>query len=218
MKTLILALLIATLCACHSARPTPEWSQLILHIDYRSGGDAPWGQLLTFFPSRRVRLHSPEWKERWTVLSEEEWLAFTTALNEARPLLVELDEDGYPFACCDYEEIGLYLSHDSHAIGLRVDPPEHLPSRVHGLLVVINGLGRRHFGRHFSSLPTPASRRLSTAAGHRRTGPVVDFVNQVRSERCLPLRASYLTEPAAFGGSSKFQFKGVDPKRPKKIH
>ena len=49
------------------------------------------------------------------------------------------------------------------------------------------------------------------------TGPAVDFENQIRGERSLPFRASYLTEPGG-SGREKIRFDHVDPRRPSKIY
>ncbi len=50
------------------------------------------------------------------------------------------------------------------------------------------------------------------------TGPVVDFVNQIRQERGIPLRASYVGTPTVFGHKTKFRFLNVNPKKPEKIY
>jgi len=49
------------------------------------------------------------------------------------------------------------------------------------------------------------------------TGPAVDFVNQIRNERGLPLRESYVGRPT-IGGRQKIRFKAVKPKKPEKIY
>ena len=50
------------------------------------------------------------------------------------------------------------------------------------------------------------------------TGPVVDFVNQMRAERGLPRRAAYPAVDAGFfGRKSKLPFDRVNPKRPERI-
>jgi RHS repeat-associated protein len=49
------------------------------------------------------------------------------------------------------------------------------------------------------------------------TGPAVDFTNQVRRERGLPLRAYYLVE-TGLRGRHKFAFNHVNPNKPDKIY
>lgn len=156
-RSVLALLLVASLGGCFSASQPPAWSELMLHLDYRSGGEAGYGQLLTFFPDRHVRLYSTNWKERWSVLSPEEWALLEVALSDARTDLTKLNEEGYPFACCDNEEIGVYLSIDSEAMGLRIDPPEDTPPTVRELLMVINDLGQAHFSKRYMVLTIPAS-------------------------------------------------------------
>jgi hypothetical protein len=48
------------------------------------------------------------------------------------------------------------------------------------------------------------------------TGPVVDFVNRMRAERGLPLRAAYGAQETEFHHREKVIFNHVNPKRPKK--
>lgn len=49
------------------------------------------------------------------------------------------------------------------------------------------------------------------------TGPVVDFVNRIRSERGLPIRAAYPGRPASKHRERLF-FSHVNPRRPGKIY
>lgn len=53
---------------------------------------------------------------------------------------------------------------------------------------------------------------------HDWTGPIVDFVNQIRAERGLPQRQSYPGKPTIFGSREKVLFGGVNPKKPNKTH
>jgi RHS repeat-associated protein len=46
------------------------------------------------------------------------------------------------------------------------------------------------------------------------TGPVVDFVNVIRAERGLPLRAAYNAQGTASGRKQRLLFQAVDPRRP----
>jgi hypothetical protein len=47
------------------------------------------------------------------------------------------------------------------------------------------------------------------------TGPVVDFVNSIRSERGLPLRAAYVVEPGIWSSDKHMVlFNNFKPKRP----
>lgn len=51
------------------------------------------------------------------------------------------------------------------------------------------------------------------------TGPVVDFVNEIRLERGFPRRAAYMADDAGpLGGRQALLFKDVDPKRPNKLY
>lgn len=50
------------------------------------------------------------------------------------------------------------------------------------------------------------------------TGPVVDFVNQIRAERSFPQRAAYAAQQTAFGNRQKVLFNHVNPKKPEKIY
>jgi hypothetical protein len=50
------------------------------------------------------------------------------------------------------------------------------------------------------------------------TGPVVDFVNQIRAERGLPLRATYNAQPTIFGIAQGWASQHVNPKKPDKIY
>lgn len=50
------------------------------------------------------------------------------------------------------------------------------------------------------------------------TGPVVDFVNQIRAERDLPLRKSYVAAPSFSGRYGVLEFQKLDdPKNVTKI-
>jgi len=50
------------------------------------------------------------------------------------------------------------------------------------------------------------------------TGKVVDFVNQIRKERNLPLRESYIAEPGIKWGTFRLRFDHVNPSKPGKIY
>jgi len=50
------------------------------------------------------------------------------------------------------------------------------------------------------------------------TGKAVDFVNQIRKERNLPLRESYVADPGLKSGTFRLRFDHVNPSKPGKIY
>lgn len=122
----------------------------IAHLEYRSGGEAPLGFVVTVFEDGRLRFFSPRHKVRWSQLSETEKGALAGAL-QAPSLSAELQElrrKGPRFGCCDLEEIGIWLTpaEQANAVALTSGPR---PAGVLALVELIVEIGTRHFGRHF---------------------------------------------------------------------
>jgi hypothetical protein len=56
------------------------------------------------------------------------------------------------------------------------------------------------------------------AEADRTTGPIVDFVNQIRSERGLPTRGPAYSGDLGFFGRIRFNFQNVNPEKPDKVY
>lgn len=131
---------------------TVDEALIRLHVEYRSGGEAPLGFLWTYFEDGTVRYYSPRGKVRWAELSATD-AAELESLLESTELRAELARlrRAYPaFGCCDYEEVGIALGVDQqmtgYALEATADENFHVIAR---LLELVDELGRRYFGRHY---------------------------------------------------------------------
>lgn len=142
-------------------------SSIVLHMDYRSGGDAPLGFLMSFFEDGRVRFLSPRWKVAWSQLSKVESQHLQAALQSPEFLRsVEIQiEEGPQFACCDAHEVGIFLGPEATPASVwfnSSEPPP--PKRLYELVQFVNRVGKEHFGRRFS-IPMPHERIEPPTAG-----------------------------------------------------
>ena len=143
-------------CASMPARhEQPDLSDALLHIEYRSGGDAPVGFLLTVLDNGRVRYYSPRWRTYWAKLSDGELAELRTLIRSPDFLAgVETINTLRQFACCDSEEIGLSLGPEPHLIPIALDRPEIIPEPILDLLTFLNLTAKSHFGRRWT-MPFP---------------------------------------------------------------
>jgi hypothetical protein len=152
-------LLVAVLCSfgCASTSPVSDSSlPFVLHLDYRSGGDAPLRFALTFFENGRARLDSPRGKTFWATLDEADHGALTALrTSETFSSAVEhLKTSGPSFACCDAREVGIYESPAAQPAALRFNNFDAAPEALLDLVRISNKIGKKYFGRHYS-LPMP---------------------------------------------------------------
>lgn len=127
----------------------------ILHLEYRGGGDAPVGFLLTVLENDRVRLYSPHWKEYWSRLSSSEATALRGMLAspELRAALALAQAESPEFGCCDLQEVGVWLSSGSQPVSIPLESGE-VPAAVGRLFEFVNSVASRHFGSRFA-VPMP---------------------------------------------------------------
>lgn len=150
-----------SLLACASTPARPPLESFALHLDYRTGGDAPLSLQLTVFRDGQVRLLSPAWRAYWSQLDDVDLRAFL-ALRDSAELasaLEHLREDGARFACCDVEEVGIFETAASGAAAARAG---HAAPRVVGDLIRwANRVGESYFGRRYLlRIAEPASPSL----------------------------------------------------------
>lgn len=144
--------------ACTSPRgaPAPDEPAVLLHLDYRSGGDAPIGFLMTFREDRSVRLLSPRGTVRIKKISAADAAELQVLLQsrEVVAWLGSVKATGDKFACCDAKEVGIYLGEGTAAIGVRLDEPGGPTAGEVRLFKYLNRVGRHYFGGRYSiSLP-----------------------------------------------------------------
>lgn len=149
----------ALLLSCGTASSKTEQSLdpdgAILHLDYRTGGDAPLGFYLTVWKDGRLRDLSPRGRERWAKLDAVEQERVETLLQGSAlaSAFESIPVETRPFACCDFHEVGVYVDAERPPIALPFgDDP--LPPEILAFLAFINELGREHFGRNYS-MPLP---------------------------------------------------------------
>lgn len=164
-------LLIGLCCCTHKAGEELDTSELILHLDYRSGGDAPLGFLMSFFEDGRVRFLSPRHKERWSRLSTDETKDLQALLRSADfQQGVEIQaREGPRFACCDAEEVGIFLSAVAEPVSVTFTASSAAPQPLYELIRMVNRIGRANFGRRYS-LPLP-ERATDLLAAKSPVGP-----------------------------------------------
>lgn len=150
----LMPLIAATSLACAGAEPKePELdpSKVILHLDYRSGGDAPVSFLLTFFDDRSVRYYTPRRKILWERLDAETWteLKWLIGSSEFHGALEQLRASSRPFACCDQQEVGIFLGAAATPVALDFDQERSAPEPIEALIVLVNTIARECFGHRY---------------------------------------------------------------------
>lgn len=159
---LFAGVLLVIAIACASARTSDQQfdaSDVLLHVDYRSGGDTPIGFLLTFLADGQVWYLSPSWKTHWGKLNDRE-LSALRSLMGSREFWAGVEimrSTGPAFACCDAEEIGIFLGSESPPFAVVFDELDRVPQPVLQLLSFLNRAGEHHFGRRYRryALPIP---------------------------------------------------------------
>lgn len=156
----ILCLLgVALLCAfsCTYARSTREYpSRPLVHLEYRSGGDAPLGFILTFYDDRRLRFVAPDGKIHQARLPKEEFAELQSVIasdafgNELR----ELRQHGQRFGCCDAREIGVYVGSVDEPVAVVLESGYGRGAAMTRLIQLVNGVGHRNFLAWYS-VPIP---------------------------------------------------------------
>lgn len=143
-------------CILPRAASEPAEPAILLHIDFRSGGDAPIGFLMTFREDRSVRLLSPRGAVRMNKISSTD-AAELQALLQSREVVAWLGSvkaTGDEFACCDAKEVGIYLGDAAEPIGVRLDEPGGPAAGEIRLFEYLNRVGRHYFGSRYTiSLP-----------------------------------------------------------------
>ena len=152
----VIALLLAMNSCTRSVDADLDLSRLVLHLDYRSGGDAPLGFLMSFFEDGKIRFLSPRWKILWSQLSDVErrYLEHVLLSPNLREIIQRQAEDGPRFACCDAEEVGIFLGAAAMPASVRFGPSPDAPEELIRLVQFVNSVGEAHFGRKFN-LPLP---------------------------------------------------------------
>lgn len=143
-------------CSTRSTDSDLDLSTLVLHIDYRNGGDAPLGFLMSFFEDGRVRFLSPRWKILWSELSTEEHRSLQEMLRSPsfQKSLEFQAERGPRFACCDTKEVGIFLGLHAQPISVAFSSSAETAEPLLELVKFVNRTGSKHFGRRFS-IPLP---------------------------------------------------------------
>lgn len=151
---LVIASLLGLSSCAGSSGEEFDQSTLVLHLDYRSGGDAPLGFLMSFFEDGRIRFQSPRWKVLWSELSEVEGRHLQTLLQspEFRQTVEIQTREGPEFGCCDAHELGIFLGPEAKPATVWFNSSEPLPKQLYELLRYMNKVGEEHFGRRFSLL------------------------------------------------------------------
>ncbi len=144
-------------CSLPQSHRDEALANFIVHLDYRSGGDAPVGFLMTVMADGRVRFLSPDWETYWRSLSEDD-MASALAIfrsSELSNLAAHLEEEsGNRFGCCDAKELGVYLSSESEPIGVNFEVESSRPAVVLALVQFVNEIGKKYFRERYS-LPLP---------------------------------------------------------------
>lgn len=127
-------------------------SSLVLHIEYRSGGDAPLGFIMSFFEDGRIRFLSPRWKVLWSDLSAVEMHHLQDLLGSPefqRRFELQVKE-GPVFGCCDAQEVGIFLGPEARPATVWFDSSKLAPKPLREILEFVDTVGEAHFGRRFS--------------------------------------------------------------------
>lgn len=145
-----------------------DLSGLVLHVEYRSGGDAPLGFLMSFFDDGRIRFLSPRRKVLWSRLTEVEnhhLQALRRSPEFQRSIEFQVDE-GPTFGCCDAHEVGIFLGPKARPATIWFNSSKSAPTPLYDVLRFINKIGDAHFGRRFSlRLPLEKLERSSEVRG-----------------------------------------------------
>lgn len=159
-RAIAATLFVATALGCVGAPSSDsnfDSSTVLLHLDYRTGGDAPLGLLLTFMDGGRVRYHSPNRRTHWANLSTPDQKRFLELVGSPkfREDIAQMERDAqHSFACCDSHELGIYTSVDAIPVAVRFQEPELVPGSVEALVRLVNRIGHKYFGRRYRlSLP-----------------------------------------------------------------
>ncbi len=143
-------------CVSPRTASAPDQPAVLLHIDYRSGGDSPIGFLMTFREDRTVRLLSPRGTVRVKRMSSADATELR-ALLQSTEVVAWLDSmrtTGNEFACCDAREAGIYLGEVAPPIAVRLDEPAKLDGGGVRLFEYLNRVRRHYFGGSYRvSLP-----------------------------------------------------------------
>ena len=151
MGTLLLALLWIGCVALQAGEQVIDPGEVVLHVDYRSGGDSPIGFLMTFLRDGRVRYYSPSRRAHWTELQPEDFsrlmeLIVSPQFNGDLDLLRGASE---AFACCDSHEVGIFVGATATPVAVTFDEQPITPCSVQMLMILINRYGDQYFGRHY---------------------------------------------------------------------
>lgn len=133
-----------------------ERDRVLLHLDYRSGGDAPLSFIMTFLDDGRVRYYSPHRKVHWAHLDREDRrrLEEIVVSPRLRDDLTNTQSPGNSFACCDRREVGVFFGADVSPVVIDFEETFDAPETVRDLVSWVNRMGRQYFGgRYRMELP-----------------------------------------------------------------
>lgn len=147
----VVSLLGATSCTGPSDQEF-DLSSVVLHVEYRSGGDAPLSFLMSFFDDGQIRFLSPRGKVLWSQLTEVEsrHLQALRRSPEFKKSVESQVDEGPAFGCCDAHEVGVFLGPTARPATVWFNSSKSAPTPLYDVLRFINEVGEAHFGRRFS--------------------------------------------------------------------
>lgn len=153
LRLTLVAIVVGT--ACVGLRPDQTTSKpLELHVEFRSGGDAPLGFQLSVFKDATARYLATTGRSSWVRQDAEdsEALQDLATSSEFGLALDTLRARSRPFGCCDFRELGIYTKPTEEAAPAVLEPTSELPGTVQELITTINRIGAKYFRRVYSSL------------------------------------------------------------------
>lgn len=148
----VLCILTALGCSTAQYPETLEDVIPLLHVEYRDGGDAPIGFLLTVLEDGQVRYYSPTRKIRWRTLAAKDLASLKKTIfdSESSSPVAALESTEYRFGCCDYREVGIAIRSVGKVSGVDLSADATVEASVKALLEQINRLGAEYFPRAYT--------------------------------------------------------------------
>lgn len=129
---------------------------VVLHLEYRTGGDGPLVVLVSWFQDGSVRFRADSGRVYWSKLTDPDLRSLETIVDSVGFLasLAKLRQKGV--SCCDLEEVAIYRRTTSDGVHVVFEDSTKAPAPVASLIAFVNRLGTKYFGRHYARpIPMP---------------------------------------------------------------